>query len=178
MHTFQPLQNHTSQQLAKGRFESVECLQVDAEVGAPRVNYRETITKRANFDYLHKKQSGGQGQYGRVVGYIEPLPEDSTDKFEYANEIVGNAIPPNYLPSCKKGFEEAINSGALLHEPALGSGVYCMPHVDGSYMFSLFIVLSYAIAVQHSGPSLTKSSNCPPVVSLHAHKQVPTKVAS
>lgn len=88
-------------------------LQVDAEVGAPRVNYRETITKRANFDYLHKKQSGGQGQYGRVVGYIEPLPEGSAEKFEYANEIVGNAIPPNYLPSCKKGFEEAINSGAL-----------------------------------------------------------------
>ena len=85
--------------------------QVDAEIGAPRVNYRETVTRRAEFDYLHKKQSGGQGQYGRVVGYIEPLPEDSSLKFEYANEIVGNAIPPNYLPSCKKGFEEAVNSG-------------------------------------------------------------------
>lgn len=75
------------------------------------MNYRETITQRAQFDYLHKKQSGGQGQYGRVVGYIEPLPEDSSEKFEYANEIIGNAIPPNYLPSCKKGFEEAVNSG-------------------------------------------------------------------
>ena len=78
-------------------------LQVDTETGAPRVNYRETITKRAEFDYLHKKQSGGQGQYGRVVGYIEPLPEDTSEKFQYENEIVGNAIPPNYLPSCKKG---------------------------------------------------------------------------
>lgn len=75
------------------------------------MNYRETITRRAEFDYLHKKQSGGQGQYGRVVGYMEPLPEGSSEKFEYANEIVGNAIPPNYLPSCKKGFEEAVNSG-------------------------------------------------------------------
>ena len=93
-------------------------MQVDAEIGPPRVNYRETITKRANFDYLHKKQSGGQGQYGRVVGYIEPLPEGSIEKFEYANEIVGNAIPPNYLPSCKKGFEEAINSGALPFMPS------------------------------------------------------------
>lgn len=91
----------------------MHCLQVDAEIGAPRVNYRETITRRAEFDYLHKKQSGGQGQYGRVVGYIEPLPEGSSEKFEYANEIVGNAIPPNYLPSCKKGFEEAVNSGEL-----------------------------------------------------------------
>jgi len=78
------------------------------------VNYRETITRRAEFDYLHKKQSGGQGQYGRVVGYMEPLPEGSSEKFEYANEIVGNAIPPNYLPSCKKGFEEAVNSGEPL----------------------------------------------------------------
>lgn len=93
-------------------------------MGAPRVNYRETITQRAQFDYLHKKQSGGQGQYGRVVGYIEPLPEDSTDKFEYANEIIGNAIPPNYLPSCKKGFEEAVNSGNV-NMSCFQSNLFC-----------------------------------------------------
>ena len=74
---------------------------MDVEVGQPRVNYREAITQRALFDYLHKKQSGGQGQYGRVVGYIEPLAEDSQEKFEFSNEIVGNAIPPSFLPACR-----------------------------------------------------------------------------
>lgn len=51
--------------------------QVEAEVGRPRVNYREAVTQRADFDYLHKKQSGGQGQYGRVVGFVEPFTPDA-----------------------------------------------------------------------------------------------------
>lgn len=56
-------------------------------MGKPRVNYREAITKKAEFDYLHKKQSGGQGQYGRVIGYMEPLPKDYPVKFEFVNGI-------------------------------------------------------------------------------------------
>ncbi|OAY69603.1 Elongation factor G, mitochondrial [Ananas comosus] len=90
---------------------------VDAKVGRPRVNFRETVTQRANFDYLHKKQSGGQGQYGRVCGYIEPLPMGSPTKFEFENMIIGQAIPSNFIPAIEKGFKEASNSGSLIGHP-------------------------------------------------------------
>ncbi|CAN6451516.1 unnamed protein product [Victoria cruziana] len=90
---------------------------VDAVVGKPRVNFRETITQRAEFDYLHKKQSGGQGQYGRVCGYIEPLPIDSPTKFEFENMIIGQVIPSNFIPAIEKGFKEASNSGSLIGHP-------------------------------------------------------------
>ncbi|KAK8466650.1 hypothetical protein PHAVU_008G157300, partial [Phaseolus vulgaris] len=90
---------------------------VDASVGKPRVNFRETVTQRADFDYLHKKQSGGQGQYGRVIGYIEPLPAGSSTKFEFENMLVGQAIPSNFVPAIEKGFKEAANSGALIGHP-------------------------------------------------------------
>lgn len=90
---------------------------VDAKVGKPRVNFRESITQRAEFDYLHKKQSGGQGQYGRVCGYIEPLPSDAEGKFEFENMIIGQAIPSNFIPAIEKGFKEACNSGSLIGHP-------------------------------------------------------------
>ncbi|KFK37297.1 hypothetical protein AALP_AA4G239000 [Arabis alpina] len=90
---------------------------VDATVGKPRVNFRETITQRAEFDYLHKKQSGGSGQYGRVTGYVEPLPPDSKEKFEFENMIVGQAIPSGFIPAIEKGFKEAANSGSLIGHP-------------------------------------------------------------
>lgn len=90
---------------------------VDAVVGKPQVNFRETITQRAEFDYLHKKQSGGQGQYGRVIGYIEPLPKDSSTKFEFENMMIGQAIPSGFIPAIEKGFKEASNSGSLIGHP-------------------------------------------------------------
>ena len=90
---------------------------VAATVGKPSVNFRETVTKRVDFDYLHKKQSGGQGQYGRVIGYIEPLPAGSPTKFEFENMLIGQAIPSNFVPAIEKGFKEAANSGALIGHP-------------------------------------------------------------
>lgn len=90
---------------------------VESTVGKPQVNFRETITERAEFDYIHKKQTGGQGQYGRVIGYIEPLPDDYDKKFEFENNMVGQAIPSNYIPAIEKGFVEAVNSGSLIGFP-------------------------------------------------------------
>jgi len=85
----------------------------EVKVGKPKVSYRETCTKRSEFNYLHKKQSGGSGQYGRVIGYVEPLPEDSKVSFEFVNKMIGNNIPPEFIPAIEKGFKEALDKGAL-----------------------------------------------------------------
>ena len=90
---------------------------MECNVGKPKVNFREAVSKRSDFDHLHKKQSGGSGQYGRVVGYIEPIPEDSTEKLMFTNSILGNAIPPQFIPAVEKGFLEAANSGGLTGHP-------------------------------------------------------------
>jgi elongation factor G len=89
-------------------------------VGKPQVAFRETITKRGDFNYTHKKQTGGSGQYGKVVGYIEPLPSDSALNFEFVDEITGGSIPREFIPACEKGFVEAIKEGRLIGFPIVG----------------------------------------------------------
>lgn len=79
---------------------------VEAITGKPRVAFRETISKVTQFDYLHRKQSGGAGQYARVAGYLEPLPfERVEDKStEFVNATVGGSIPPHFIPACMKVY--------------------------------------------------------------------------
>ncbi len=89
----------------------------EVEVGQPQVAYREAISKRADFNYTHKKQSGGSGQYGRVAGFIEPLEEG---EYEFVNEIKGGAIPTEYIPACDKGFQSALAKGSLIGFPIVG----------------------------------------------------------
>ncbi len=106
------------------------------ETGIPQVAYREAITERADFDYTHKKQTGGAGQFGRVVGYIEPIEistEDdgsqSTD-YEFVDEIKGGNIPKDYIPACDKGFKTALEKGNLIGYPITGVRVVLN---DGQY---------------------------------------------
>lgn len=85
--------------------------------GAPQVAYRESITQRAEFNYTHKKQTGGSGQYGRVAGFMEP---DAEKDYEFIDAIKGGAIPNEYIPSCDKGFKKALEKGSLIGFPIVG----------------------------------------------------------
>jgi len=88
--------------------------------GKPQVAYRETITQRGEFAYTHKKQTGGSGQFGRVCGYLEPLPADSVETYEFVDDITGGAIPREFIPAVDKGFREALKKGSLIGFPVVG----------------------------------------------------------
>jgi elongation factor G len=99
---------------------------VAVTTGKPRVAYRESIAVRTPFDYTHKKQTGGAGQFGRVIGSIEP----STEKpYEFVNEVKGGRIPREFIPACDKGFRAALKKGRLIGFPITGVKVTL---VDGA----------------------------------------------
>jgi elongation factor G len=89
----------------------------EVETGAPRVRYRETITQRADFDYIHKKQTGGAGQFGRVAGWIEPV---SGEEFIFENRVTGGSIPTQYMAAVEKGFAECMAKGPKMEYPVTG----------------------------------------------------------
>ena len=99
----------------------------EVETGMPQVAYRESITQRADFNYTHKKQTGGSGQYGRVAGFMEPLEDKD---YEFVDNIKGGVIPNEYIPSCDKGFRASMAKGALIGFPIVG--VKCTIN-DGQY---------------------------------------------
>ena len=85
--------------------------------GAPRVAYRETITRQAEFNYTHKKQTGGSGQYGRVAGYMEPV---DGEEFSFVNEVTGGSIPTQFIAACEKGFRNCLAKGPKMEFPVTG----------------------------------------------------------
>ncbi len=83
------------------------------EVDRPKVSYREAPTQETPFNYKHKKQTGGSGQYAHVVGKMIPLPDDAEEDYEFENKVTGGRIPTEYIPSCDKGFQMARAKGPL-----------------------------------------------------------------
>lgn len=87
--------------------------QLQIEVGPPQVSYREAPSQVVEFNYRHRKQTGGSGQYAHVIGKLIPLPEDAGMDYEFENKVTGGRIPTEYIPSCDKGFQAAKGKGAL-----------------------------------------------------------------
>ena len=107
--------------------------EVPLDVGAPQVNYREAINSKATFDYTHKKQTGGSGQYACVMGEIEPLTSedsDSSEEFAFVNKIKGGSIPSEYISACEAGFKDIMHEGPLGAFPMIGIQVTL---IDGKY---------------------------------------------
>ncbi len=116
---------------------------VEANVGAPQVAYRETITQKREVDYTHKKQSGGTGQYAKINLEIEPLPPGSGFVFE--SKVVGGAVPKEYVPGVQKGFESSLSNGVVAGFPTIDFKVTL---VDGGYHDVDSSVLAFEIAAR------------------------------
>ena len=116
---------------------------VEADIGAPQVAYRETISKAAEIDYVHKKQSGGAGQFAKVVMQFEP--GDLTEGLIFESKIVGGAVPKEYIPGVEKGLKSVATSGCLIGFPIVGVKVTL---IDGAYHDVDSSVLAFEIAAR------------------------------
>ncbi len=116
---------------------------VDANIGAPQVAYREKITKKTTIDYTHKKQSGGSGQFARVK--IEIEPNEQGKGFEFENEIVGGAVPKEYVPGVEKGLESVLGAGVIAGFPVVDLKVSL---IDGAYHDVDSSALAFEIAAR------------------------------
>ena len=103
---------------------------VGVEVGAPKVSYREAPTKETEFNFKHKKQTGGSGQYAHIVGKFVPITEETEETFLFEDEVTGGRIPREYIPSVEKGFRDSLSKGPLAGFPIVGVKAILE---DGSY---------------------------------------------
>ncbi|NKB59176.1 MAG: elongation factor G [Alphaproteobacteria bacterium] len=131
--------------------------QVDANIGAPQVAYRETFTKAVEIDYTHKKQTGGAGQFARVK--IEFKPGDPGCGFEFENKVFGGSVPREFIPGVEKGLDSARGSGVLAGFPVIDIHATLVDgashDVDSSVMaFELAARAAFREAMQKAGPRL------------------------
>ena len=118
---------------------------VDANIGKPKVAYREAITKSYEIDYTHKKQSGGAGQFAKVKIIFEPLPADTKEQFIFESEVVGGRVPREYIPGVEKGLEQAKETGVLAGYPVVRLKARL---IDGAYHDVDSSVLAFEIAAR------------------------------
>jgi elongation factor G len=119
---------------------------VEANVGAPQVSYREAITTKAEIDYVHKKQSGGSGQYARIKLVFEPKEfsdEEGSMDFEFVSDIKGGSVPKEYIPGVQKGIESVLGQGVIAGFPVLGMKATL---IDGAYHDVDSSVMAFEIA--------------------------------
>ncbi|WP_306120763.1 MULTISPECIES: elongation factor G [unclassified Roseitalea] len=116
---------------------------VEANIGAPQVAYRETITRETEIDYTHKKQSGGSGQFARVKIRFEPNPEG--DEFAFESVVVGGNVPKEYIPGVEKGIQSVMDAGPVAGFPMLGVKATLL---DGAYHDVDSSVLAFEIAAR------------------------------
>jgi elongation factor G len=127
---------------------------VDLETHVPKVAYRETITKKSGAEYTHKKQTGGHGQYGKVVMEIAPLARG--ENYKFVNAIFGGAIPKNYIPGVEKGVVEGMAHGTMAHYPVVDVEVKI---VDGKYHPVDSSELSFKLAARNAFRESMRQAN-------------------
>ena len=131
---------------------------VECTVGKPQVRYRETVREHMAFNYTHKKQSGGSGQYAKVIGYVEPMPgNENGGPSEFISRVIGGRIDEAYIPSCEKGFEDGLAHGFIVDQPIVGVRFVledgAMHHVDSSDVaFRLASVYAFREAFEKARP--------------------------
>jgi len=126
---------------------------IEMETGAPQVAYRETITRRVEWEYTHKKQTGGSGQYAKLLGIMEPCEGEN---YIFENKVRGGSIPTDYIPSCDKGFQTAMQKGPLLGFPIVNVKMTVVDggshSVDSSDMaFQTAAILGFKKAYREAG---------------------------
>ncbi|MDR0290528.1 MAG: elongation factor G, partial [Treponema sp.] len=118
---------------------------IEVETRVPKIAYRETITKKSGAEYTHKKQTGGHGQYGKVVLEIAPLPRG--EGYQFVNAIFGGTIPKNYIPGVEKGIVEGMGHGTMAQYPVVDVEVKI---TDGKYHPVDSSELSFKLAARNA----------------------------